>query len=427
MRILTLSLNAWNNTIATGNTFSNFFNNISSDDEIANIYCRSEKIDNNLCHKYFRITETDIVKSIFRFKACGVSFSREEIPVVSIGKQSILANDNTKGVVLRKKRPASLLFLREMIWSWGTWKNKKLKKFLKEVNPDVIYMHGHSNWYMHKLLWFCAEQTGAKVAFYSGDDVYAYHRNGLLQKLFHWKMRKHFYKTFTKADVVFGGSSQLCEEYSKLFGRTIHPLYKTCNNLKVPTIKKRTIPLQAVYSGNLLYGRDQVLVEMVKQIQIINKEELKIQLHIYSGTPLSQEYSNVLNDGKSCFYEGVRPFKEIVAILDQCDFSVFAESYNPEAIKLTRLSFSTKIIDYLESDSAIIVVGPQNIASIDYLKKSGVCVSIPELSSCMEVLAPICNNPELINEFVLKKYKYAQTYHSNPKLLDNLRKLVGKY
>ena len=64
MNILTISLNAWNDTQATGNTFSNFFKNNDEDLVFSNIYCRNEPYDNHICTNYYRVTESDIVNCI---------------------------------------------------------------------------------------------------------------------------------------------------------------------------------------------------------------------------------------------------------------------------------------------------------------------------------------------------------------------------
>lgn len=424
MRILTISVNAWNNTIATGNTFSNFFNGISDCDEIANIYCRNEIIENQICTRYFRISERDILNSLCCFEAPGISFDKNDVPYLTSKELSVLAASSSKGNFLRKRRPAFLLFMREIVWSLKSWQSKKLKSFLDDFNPDIIYMHVHGNWYMHSILWFCANYTGAKVALFTGDDVYSYHRSELLQRLYQWILRKKVFKSFTKADIVFGGSSQLCKEYGEIFRREIIPLYKVCNNLKEPYISQRSYPLQVVYCGNLLYGREKILAEIVDQIKILNKDGLKLQMHLYTGNSLSNVYTSILNDGINCIYEGKRPFSEITEILNNSDFSLFVESFDPDAIKLTRLSFSTKIIDYMESSSALISIGPANIASIDYIRNSGISIFVSEPNLFAEVLYPLISNHDLISEFIRKKYDYALKNHSNPILLQYLYNLL---
>lgn len=425
MRILTISLNAWNDTLATGNSFSNFFSNRDEGDAFANIYCRSERINNSICSRYFRVTEKDILKSFARFSSAGSSFDASAIDngVVS-SQESLLSTNNPQGNLLRRLRPASLLFLRELIWYIPTWKGKKIKQFLADFKPDIIYMHVHSNWYMHKLLWFCQKLTGAKVVVFSGDDVWSYKQKGILHLLYHWRLRHYLRKTFTSADVVLGGSPQLCKEFGEVFKINIKPLYKTCNNISVPNKKEYRFPLKAVYCGNLLYGRDDVLVLLAKQLPLLNKDGIKLQLFIYSNTLLSNDKMSVLDDGINCFYKGAKPFSEIIRILNESDFSIFAESYNPRCVKETRLSFSTKIIDYMQASSAIIAVGPSEIASIDYLKRSGLAIVVDKPDDFLNVMEHIISTPDDIFVSTQHKYEYALKNHSKPSLLQKMRGLL---
>ena len=254
--------------------------------------------------------------------------------------------------------------------------------------------------------------------------MYSCHRNEPLHRLYHWILRKKLRKSFVKADVVFGGSPQLCKEYGDIFHRDIIPLYKVCYNLKTPCKAARNFPLHAVYCGNLLYGREDILAELVKQIKIINADCIKIQMHIYTTNPLSNENRSLLDDGINCLYEGQKPFSEIVSILNECDFSILAESFAPESIKMTRLSFSTKIIDYMQANSALICVGPSNIGSVDYVKSSGIGIYLSATKDFSRVLMPYLLNTNLIDQSIQEKYEYAMKYHSKPLLLEYLERLV---
>ena len=180
MKILTISLNAWNDTMATGNTFSNFFAGVSETDELANIYCRNEPVFNSLCQRYYRVTEKDIIKSLFSFcsSTCGHSFVKD---CSKYEKDNGSQNNSFKQGVrnrimgfLRNHRLGSILFFRELIWLTNIWQNNRLRGFLEDFKPDIIYMHGHNNMYMHNLLWYCQKVTNAKVVVYWGDDMYNY-------------------------------------------------------------------------------------------------------------------------------------------------------------------------------------------------------------------------------------------------------------
>ena len=97
MRILVITLNAWNNANSTGNTISNLFSSLSPNDEIANIYCRNEAINNTICENYFKITENDIIKNLFVSNRCGRVVKTQHGTQLSAGT-NILANNKTQTV-----------------------------------------------------------------------------------------------------------------------------------------------------------------------------------------------------------------------------------------------------------------------------------------------------------------------------------------
>ena len=65
MRILILSRSPWDDTNSLGNTLSNLFSSISSE-KIAHLYLRSTNPSNNVCTKYFRINDKDVLMTLFR-------------------------------------------------------------------------------------------------------------------------------------------------------------------------------------------------------------------------------------------------------------------------------------------------------------------------------------------------------------------------
>ena len=65
---------------------------------------------------------------------------------------------------------------------------------------------------------------------------------------------------------------------------------------------------------------------------------------------------------------GSRRFADIQEILKEADIVLHVESFEPQNIKIVRLSYSTKISDCLESGSMMLVVGPSGIASVEEAK-----------------------------------------------------------
>lgn len=425
MRILTLSLNAWNDTMATGNTFSNYFSNAGDDDVFYNLYCRDEPIFNNICTEYFQITEKSILSSILKKEECGKRITTEKQSILTLPSSNIYGNSKTANF-LRKRRPAVLLYIREYIWSLNIWKNRKLDEFLKEARPEVIYMHGHNNWYMHKILWYCQRMTGAKVVLFFGDDMWGYKSDRLFQRAYHNRLRKVLKQSIMKADMLLGGSELLCDEYSHMFGRSFYPQFKTCSNISLPNRKDYSNKISIVYAGNLLYGRDKILVDIIGVLDnFVSESDTSFCLHIYSATFVDEKVMKILNNGKTSVFEGARPYTEICEILNKCDLSLFLESFDTENVRQTRLSFSTKIIDYMQASSALLSYGPEDLASVKYISDSGIAFCASTKDSLSEVLSNIRNHPSLLYSMACKKFEFAQANHTKPMLLERMKSLTS--
>lgn len=419
IRILTISLNAWNDMMPTGNTFSNLFSGIPSEN-ISNIYCRNERIANDVCRHYFCVTEADIFRNLFTKERCGrqVEPARQNgVSTAASTAPSRIKNQCKR--LFQKFRPTVLLFIRELIWDTCVWKNKKLCGFVKQFNPDIIYMHAHYNLYMHRVLSYCEKLANAKVAVFFGDDMYSYKSRYPFQLVYQAMLRKRLRKTVAHASVLFGATKQLCDEYEEIFDRHFVALYKSCS---LPEAFHKTgynTPLRFIYAGNMLYGRDQVLLSLRNAIADSNAaNSLKCQLEIFSATIIDQKTAERLNDGQHSFLIGVRPYAEVCEVMSKADVVLHVESWEKKQMKKTRLSFSTKIIDCMQSGSALFAIGPDGIASIRYILDSRCAFCATSENEIPNTIQEIVRTPDLVLDYAKRMRKYAQVYHDVSKVQD---------
>ncbi len=426
MKVLVLTLNAWNDANSTGNTISNLFSALSPNDEVANIYCRNEPINNSICKLYFKLTENDILRNIFSPKTCGQIVTDYDNNNQSVGF-NILAKNNV-GDFLRRHRFAILRFLRECIWNIPVWKNANLDKFLLEFAPDVIYMHEYSNIYMHRILDYCAKKTGAKIVTFWGDDLYSRKCKDPLGYLYETLLRKCYRKSIRQASFLAGASLMLCDEYSEIFFKKFIPFFKECRQVHYDDSKKISNPLTIIYAGNLLFGREQVIVNLVKAISRVNAKKLSRQLFlkVFSNTNPSEESMAILDDKKNSCFMGCKSYRDVCEEMDRAELVLFIESFDKRNIQLTRLSFSTKIIDCMQSTACILAIGPKKIASIDYLSRNNLGYIITEMSEIDSRLEYLAEHPEIIQKNNLHKVDYAKKYHTNTsvKALNEIRDIL---
>ena len=79
----------------------------------------------------------------------------------------------------------------------------------------------------------------------------------------------------------------------------------------------------------------------------------------------------------------------------------------------------------MQASSVIIAVGPDSIASIDYLKQTGTALMLDIPESFDSVLEQVVDNPDIVKEYADKKYNYALKHHKTPTLLIMMRDLIN--
>ena len=123
---------------------------------------------------------------------------------------------------------------------------------------------------------------------------------------------------------------------------------------------------------------------------------------------------------------GCKPYDEVCIEMDHSDLVLFLESFERKSIQTTRLSFSTKIIDCMQSSASILAIGPLEIASIDYLAKNNLGYIISDIEKLDEKLEYLANHTEIIHECSKHKIEFAKKYHTHTSLraLNELRKII---
>lgn len=404
MRILVLTNSAWDDTYSSGNTLSNWFEGWE-DTTYYNIYTRENLPNNNCCSSYLSISPLNIIKNIFRPWRIGNLISNENRNEHSYKSNALEATtvNHLKGF---KKLIVQLLV--DFLYATGLWMNKRTKSFIKEANPDIVFLFSMSDAFRMVALGYIKKNTNAKIVQFIADDMFGAYSDkyDLLNSLY--KMR--FPKLLGMADKIYGASPQLCASYQQLFNTKITPLYKGCS-LNPP---KTTInnPLQIVYAGNLRFGREITLSKLASALAEINKDGVKVKLSIYTNSFINDCTKNLVDIPGTSSLCGTLPYSEIKEKLKQADLVVHVESYEENQKKIVRYSFSTKIIDCLQSGTTLLVIGPKGIASVEYTRNIPGAVVIDDEKNILEILNKVVFNPLTLINKAISINKYAKENHS---------------
>lgn len=365
MNILVFSDNAWDNTNSLGNTLSNFFEGDTwKKDNFSNVYLRNAKPNNKVCKKYYRMTIFDMVKHYFNKEKIGLEFNYEcseekkDNKVATTGEQKCIN-------FLHKHSIKFIYYGMDFIFRRKKWNNIRFQKFIRDNNPDIMFAFLANVAVLNPFIECIKQTTKAKIVIFIADDVYGQYnkRNIILRK----KYLKEMKNIINNSDIIYAISNELCEEYSKIYKKDIKLLHKGCN-FNYPIKRELNPVIKFIYAGNLLYGRDEILTKIAQAIEKCNKNGQSAILEVYTGSSITENLDKNLNIDGSSIIKGKRDYEEIKEIMNKAEYNLHVESFYPTNIESVKYSFSTKIIDCMQSGSSLVGIGPNTIASIKYIK-----------------------------------------------------------
>ena len=136
MKILVVSHNVFSEMTNMGKTLKSYFQGVDNID-ISQFYIHSEIPTDSICSNYYRITDRDAIKSIFTRKS-GSIFTERDVKYDE--KDPRVYSGHTEKLYQRaqSKSPA-IYFIRNLWWSLGVWKTKKLLSWINKFDPDVVF------------------------------------------------------------------------------------------------------------------------------------------------------------------------------------------------------------------------------------------------------------------------------------------------
>lgn len=367
MNILVFSEAAWDDKNSFGNTVSNFLcGDAWRNDHFCNFYARKQMPDNRITASYYNLSAIDIVKGVLKAHIEGCAFKTENIDSEQKTWDSVHEKERKNIDKLHQNKNEFIYYGHEQVWRSRLWLNRYFKNFITENAPDILFAFATSPYILWPMIQYLKKHTACKVVLLVADDVYgsydhcAFYRRGYL--------KRELKKCILAADKLYGISDEMSELYRKRFGKPVTTLYKGCD-LSAEPKKHLNQPLRFVYAGNLLWGRDDTLAQVAEALEKINQDGQKAVLEIYTGTTITEQLRQKLEKGSSSRIMGSRPYEEIKRIMHDADVVLHVESFEEKQKDTVRYSFSTKIIDCLQSGSQVLGIGPAGIASIEYLKK----------------------------------------------------------
>lgn len=412
IKILIISNTPWDDNNSFGSSFSNIFGG-NSDYSIANIYCQPGSPNTNVCQRFFQITEKGILNTIIGKQ----KNSGQEILQSNTLNNQIIKLSKTDEKVLNKIkifRWQLFFWIRDLIWGTGKWKSKSLDGFISDFNPDIVFLPIYYSSYLNQIGLYAKKVSNVKMVGYISDDCYTFKQFSFSPLFWIDRIIKRPYikKAINQCEILYTITETQQKEYSEIFGNKCKVLYKG-GDFNDFSHKKNILnnPIQLVYTGNLGNGRWKSLVAIANALKIINKDEFKAELHIYTQTPLSKKATKNLQIEKTAILKGSIPASQVKDIQKEADILIHVESFNLSERYSARLSFSTKIVDYLEAGRCILAVGWKKTGGIAYLKENDAAIVVVDQKKIENVITRLMVNNDIIKEYGEKSFECGKRNH----------------
>lgn len=412
-KILTVSINAWKDNSGI-NTLTDILSGWNKE-KVAQIYTRAALPKTSVCEHFFQISEERMIKSILkRYIKTGKKVENQ-----FNSKETEEEKSEKNRYKLKKIIPNILLVWgREVIWKFGKWKTKELECFTSLYNPDVLFIPIYPTIYMGRIQKYIIKYTNKPVISYIADDNYSYLacQKDPLSLLHRYFLRKYVKYIIKHSSQVFVIAPKQKEEYDRLFNINSKVLTKGIDFSQLSYQKNLiNFPIKMVYTGKLIIGRWKSLALIANALKIINQNGNKLELDIYTTDAITKKQSLALNKN-GCQIKGTLTQQEVKEVQKKADILVFVESFDKKYRNIARLSFSTKITDYLSSGKCIFAIGFSEIAPIDYFIRYDAAITAISEKEVLKKLQLLVEDPDIILKYGEKGFNCGKEHHEKEKM-----------
>lgn len=427
MRILVISSTPWNTNNSFGNSYSNIFRGMSGH-EFANIYCTEGMVNEPIVSRAFQITPKALVRHIFD---AGIKTGREVAVTNETGSGVHYSKTDQKVLQFAKKHRWKIMFwAKEAIWSVGKWNTPELERFVKEFEPELLFVPVYGSIYMNRIVFQLSKMTKIPMIGYISDDHYTLRQFSLSPVFWIDRLIRRIWvrKAIDSCRLLYVISDIQKQEYDKIFNKDCHVLTKGFDfkNQTKPEKKISVEPYHLLYAGNIGDNRWKSLARIGQAIQKINASGQRMELTIYTATVLTKTMERQLNIPDCIRVAGCIPYAEIAEKQREADILVHVEATDIKYRWGSHQGFSTKLVDYMASNRPILAYGLQDQASIAHLKKHDAAFVARTPDELEEILTGIVKEPELLSKYAAKAWECGRRCHDINKIYKMLEEDMQK-
>lgn len=390
LRVLLVTRESLRKDRNEGNVLLNLFDGLPV--ELAHICCKPELPDNDVCQgRYFRITDKMVLQKLIHGLPMGETVGQE-----STKTEKEARDQNKRFYNFFHNHNWSLFYLlQDLAWKMSGLNSPALDAFVDAFKPDIVFAPLTPYWYANRLQGQVIRRADVPAVTYLYDDIYSLQQYSFSP--FYWLhrflVRSSIQKNLPLYRFAYTMTEQQKKEYEKLLHIPMKVLRKCAPDSHPEHCQHEGI--RFIYAGGIYYGRDKTLAQVADAVRIFRARGYDVRLDVYTSSPLKKRMQKKLHDGAACFVHDAISAEELGRQYAQSDIALHVESFRKKDAYMTRLSFSTKIVDCLASGCAVLAICPAINAGWQYLRDEGAALCISDSAQIQNAVKQLFENHDL--------------------------------
>ena len=418
MKVLLISHNPCSTYNGMGKTLASLFSEFALE-ELCQLYIYPSYPDLKTCASYYRITDKEVLKSLYTLRKPGTEVPPEKVHEL----QSYYEDEKDEALYRNRKNKAPLRRMaRDLIWSLSKWDSRELEDWLDREAPTCIFVAPGPAKFLYNIALRISEKRGIPMAVYICDEYYFVKTpRSLTGKLQTALLRRKMDRLMERASLIVTICQELKEAYEAKFSVPAHVLM-TGSSVS-PSKTNGAPPDSAIsYFGNVRSNRYKALAQIGGALAELSAEQgREYRLRVYT----SEKDPEILRTMTDSGAVDILPFPREPAYREMLKSSrllLHVEAFDEESIDRVRHSVSTKIADSLNSGIPLLAYGPEEVSSIRHLLRNGCAFTVTDPAKLKETILQGLTDEEAREACVRKALETAARCHSSER---NSRKLYA--
>jgi glycosyltransferase involved in cell wall biosynthesis len=303
--------------------------------------------------------------------------------------------------------------------------SRRLSEWIERFAPEVVFTLG-GNAAVLRIAAKLAERRRIPLMPYFTDDWVSCIYEGdlfghvLRPSFVHW-----FQRTLALSPIRLTASDAMSREYKRRYGGRFETfmnsseVFETTAEPVLPTVRFSFI-------GALSPNRWRPLLLIGMALAKLRARGLSGELVIYTLPEDIRQFGKGLAGCDAIRVAGTARADEVRRIQLEANVLVHAESFDESTRRLTRLSLSTKIPQYLMGGRCVLAYGPPELASVRYISESGagMAVSTEDVDELASELERLVSSPALRQAYAVRARQTALDRHDAVGERERFRNLI---